>query len=123
MNSVNFKTGNLTQREIEAILNVLPGDLTFVGPDDKIRYFNEPKQRLFSRSPSILGGSVQGCHPEKSVPAVNTVIADLKAGRADVVESRAKVSGRPVSIKYLAVRDEAGAYLGCLEIAQEAGIS
>jgi DUF438 domain-containing protein len=116
---MNLKTGALTQSEIEAILNALPGDLTFVGPDDTIRYFNEPRQRLFSRSAAILGTSVQSCHPEKSVPMVDKVVGDLKTGKADMIESWAEVGGRLASIRYCAVRDQAGAYLGCLEIAQD----
>jgi DUF438 domain-containing protein len=116
---MNFKMGALTQGEIEAILNALPGDLTFVGPDDTIRYFNESKTRLFSRSRTILGTSVQSCHPEKSVPLVNKIIGELKAGKAEAAESWANLDGRLANIRYFAVRDEAGRYLGCLELAQD----
>jgi len=116
---ISLKTGGLTQGEIEAILNALPGDLTFVGPDDTVRYFNEPERRLFSRSHAILGTSVQSCHPEKSVPLVNKIISELKAGKAEAAESWANLDGRLASIRYFAVRDEAGRYLGCLELAQD----
>jgi DUF438 domain-containing protein len=116
---IDLKTGALTQGEIEAMLNALPGDLTFVGPDDTIRYFNEPRMRLFSRSQAILGTSVQSCHPEKSVQLVNKIISELKAGKAEAAQSWANIDGRLASIRYFAVRDEAGSYLGCLELAQD----
>jgi hypothetical protein len=115
---IDLKTGKLTQEEIAAILDSLPGDLTFVGVDDTIRYFNEPRKRLFSRSQAILGTSVQSCHPEKSVPLVNQVLGDLRAGKPES-GFRTKIDGRLVDIRYMAVRDGAGRYLGCLELAQD----
>ncbi|MFZ1947676.1 MAG: PAS domain-containing protein [bacterium] len=102
-----------------AILNAVPGDLTFVGPDDTILYFNEPRHRLFTRTKAILGTSVQSCHPAKSVPAVDKVIADLRSGVKDLVEAWVDLDGRLVNVRYLALRDERGGYLGCLEIAQD----
>jgi DUF438 domain-containing protein len=101
------------------ILDALPGDLTLVGPDDKILYFNEPRQRLFPRSKAILGTSVESCHPAKSVPAVNKVIADLRSGAKDFVEAWIDLDGRLVNVRYCALRDRDGGYLGCLEIAQD----
>jgi len=116
---ISFKTGELSQGEIEAILNTIPGDITFVGKDDMIRYFNEPAKRLFTRNSSIMGTSVQQCHPDKSVASVNQVLEDLKTGRKDIAEFRVGMEGRLISIHYLAVRDGDGEYLGCLEFAQQ----
>lgn len=115
---INLKTGILAPEELAPLLDALPGDLTFVGADDKIRYFNQPAKRLFSRDPAILGTSVQSCHPEKSVPTVNRILDDLKSGKTDVAESRISLDGTPVAISYIAVRDGAGRYLGCLEFAR-----
>ena len=116
---INLKTGSLTQDELAAMLDALPGDLTFAGADDAIRYFNEPAKRLFPRDQAILGTSVQSCHPEKSVPLVNELLADLKTGRKDVVEAWANLGDRLIHIRYFAVRSQAGGYLGCLEFAQD----
>jgi len=116
---IELRTGRVDEQHLEALLNAMPGDLTLVGPDDTIVYFNEPTERLFSRTSSILGTSVQSCHPAKSVPAVNRVIADLKSGAKDLVEAWVDLDGRLVNVRYLALRDQRGGYLGCLEIAQD----
>jgi DUF438 domain-containing protein len=115
---LKLKTGTLAPDEIAPLLDALPGDLTFVGADDSVRYFNRPRKRLFSRGPEILGRSVQSCHPEKSVLLVNQVLADLKSGQTDAAEFRVTIDGSPVAISYLAVRDGSGRYLGCLEFAR-----
>jgi DUF438 domain-containing protein len=101
------------------LLNALPGDVTFVGPDDTILYYNEPRQRLFGRTEAILGTSVQSCHPAKSVPAVDRILRDLKAGSQDTIEFWITLRDRLVWIRYIAARGRAGEYLGCLEIAQD----
>ena len=115
---MDFKTGKLSQVQIEAILNALPGDMTFADADGTIRYYNEPKAQLFSRKEAILGTSVQSCHPEKSIGLVSELLQDLKTGRQDVAESWTRLEGRLIHIRYFAVRDRAGEYLGCLEFVQ-----
>ena len=116
---MDFKTGKLSLDQIESILNGLPGDITFVGSDDAIRYYNEPSPRLFKRDPSIIGKSVQACHPEKSVPLVDQILDDLKSGRKDVGQSWAHLDGRLVSVRYMALRGAGGEYLGCMEFAED----
>ena len=44
---INFELGSLTKEELEALLNALPLDITFVDAEDFIRYFNQPKERFF----------------------------------------------------------------------------
>jgi DUF438 domain-containing protein len=74
---------------------------------------------VFTRSPDILGRTVIDCHPEKSHAAVEQVLQDLKSGESDAAEFVKQVGGRVMHIRYLAARDGAGTYLGCLEVAQD----
>jgi DUF438 domain-containing protein len=116
---MEFETGRLAGPEIEAILNALPGDLTFVGKDDKILYYNQPRAPLFGRTKAILGTSVQSCHPDKSVARVNQVLEVLKSGARDTEESWVDLDGKLVRVRYFAVRSASGEYLGCLEFAED----
>jgi PAS domain S-box-containing protein len=116
---VAFETGNLSKHEIEAIFNILPVDMTFVDANDTVRYFSKAKDRLFPRTKAIIGRKVQQCHPPKSVHIVNRVIDDLKAGRRSSADFWLDMQGKKIYIRYFAVRNEKGEYLGVLEVSQD----
>ena len=116
---VAFETGNLSKHEIEAIFNTLPVDMTFVDENDTVRYFSKAKDRLFPRTKAIIGRKVQQCHPPKSVHIVNRVIDDLKAGKRSSADFWLDTQGKKIYIRYFAVRNEKGEYLGVLEVSQD----
>ncbi len=116
---VNFETGNLFFDEIEAIFNTLPVDITFVDKDDKVCYFSQTKDRIFLRTPAIIGRKVQQCHPEKSLHIVNRILKDFKEGKRDKAQFWINLNGRFILIQYFAVKNKQGTYLGCLEVTQD----
>ena len=67
---VAFDAGALTAEEVNAILNTVPVDMTFVGADNKVKYFSQSKERIFQRPLTIIGREVKHCHPPKSVHIV-----------------------------------------------------
>ncbi len=116
---IEFETGKLSKEEMEAVLNALPVDITFVDKEDTVRYFNQSKERIFTRTKAVIGRKVQQCHPQKSIHIVNQILQAFKSGKRDTAEFWIDVKGRLVHIRYLAVRDKNGAYLGCLEVTQD----
>jgi len=104
---------------LEAIFDALPVEVTFIDDADVVRYYSKGDQRIFKRTPAVIGSKVQDCHPPQSLPRVEQVISDLKSGRRDVAESWTDLQGRKVYIGYFAVRDKTGKYLGVLEVAQD----
>ena len=104
---------------IAAMFEALPVEVSFVDNEDTVRYYNKGDTRIFRRTPSVIGMKVQNCHPQKSVHKVTQVLDDLKAGTRDVAEFWIDLKGRTVFIRYFAVRDGEGAYLGCLECTQD----
>jgi len=116
---VQMPTGSFTLAELIGVFSTLPFDLTFVDADDTVRYFTPGKERIFDRSRAILGRKVQYCHPPKSVHVVNQIVRDFKAGKQDRARFWINLGGRLVYICYYAVRDEAGGYLGTLEVTQD----
>jgi PAS domain S-box-containing protein len=110
---------NLNQRQIAGILESLPVDISFVDENDTVRFWNKHESRVFKRPMSSLGKTVQKCHPPASVDKVNRILSDLKSGRRDSAEFWIDLKGRKVYIRYFAVRDKDGGYLGTLEASQD----
>jgi PAS domain S-box-containing protein len=116
---VSFESGALSVAELEAILNALPVDITFVDKDDRVKYFNQSKERIFPRTRAIIGRRVEQCHPQKSVHIVSRIVEEFRSGRRDVAEFWIDYEGMFVHILYFAVRDRDGQYLGVLEVTQD----
>lgn len=113
-----FGTGDLLPEEIEAILNTLPVDITFVDREDRVRYFNQSEERIFPRTKAVIGRKVQQCHPQQSLHLVESILSDFKDNKRDIAEFWINLKGQLVHIRYFAVRDKNGGYLGCLEVTQ-----
>jgi hypothetical protein len=116
---VVLPTGALSLDQLKAVFATLPVDVTFVDAEDRVRFFSEGEARVFPRPKAILGRLVQHCHPPSSVGAVERILSDFRSGRQDVAEFWIDFKGRFVHIRYFALRDEKGAYLGTLEVTQE----
>jgi uncharacterized protein len=115
---IKMETGILSLKQLELLLNQLPVDLTFIDQDDVVRYFSHGKERIFARTKAVIGRTVQNCHPPRSVHVVEELLADFKAGRKDTEDFWIKFRDKYVYIRYFAVRDENGKYMGTLEFTQ-----
>lgn len=116
---IRFETGLLLPEEISRIFNTLPVDITFVDREGVVKYFSQPKDRIFPRPKTVIGRKVTNCHPPASVHIVERVVDDLKSGRKDVEEFWIKMGEKYVHIRYFAVRDANGEYIGTLEVTQD----
>ncbi len=112
-------TGRLDDKVLEAMLNALPVEISFVDGEDKVRYFNKNGDRIFPRTSSVLGMAVQNCHPKKSLAKVEEILKGFKEGTLDKAEFWINLKGMKVLIRYFPVRDKSGNYLGCLEVSQD----
>lgn len=116
---ITFQTGHLTKKELEAVLDSLPVDITFVDKNEIVKYFNQAKDRIFVRSKAVIGRTVQNCHPQKSVHVVNKIIEELKSGKRESADFWINFQGKLVYIRYLPVRSPDGEFLGILEVSQD----
>lgn len=115
--NIHFNIGHLSKIELECMLNTLPLDITFVDKDDVVKYFNQAKDRIFTRTKSVIGRTVQNCHPPKSVNTVQVLIDDFKSGKRDSEAFWIQMkNGAYVFIEYFAVRNAQQEYLGVLEV-------
>lgn len=117
--AIQLPTGFVTLEQLVAIFKTLPIDLTFVDADDRVAFFTEGPQRVFARSRAIIGRKVQHCHPPRSVDVVDRILSDFREGRQSVAEFWINFHGRFVHIRYFAVRDAEGRYLGTVELTQD----
>ena len=111
--------GQLTPEQIDLLLKNLPVDITFVDEGDRVCYYSDTTDRIFPRSPAIVGRLVQNCHPQKSVHIVNNIIQDFKEKKRDIAEFWIQMDGKFIHIRYFPVYNETGEYKGVIEVSQE----
>ncbi len=117
--SLNLDTGQLTAEQVNLIMTHLPIDISYVNENDEVVYYSASPERIFPRSPGVIGRKVQNCHPPKSVGMVEKILSEFKAGTKSVADFWIQMKGRFILIKYFAVRNASGEYRGCLEVSQD----
>jgi DUF438 domain-containing protein len=117
---IPLSVGALPLDFLDRILKSLPVDVSFVDADDKVMYYSDSPHRVFPRSPGIIGRSVQNCHPPKSVDVVMKILDAFKKKEKDKAEFWIQMNGRFILISYKPIYDDAGTYLGTLEMSWDA---
>ena len=117
-NTIALIGGSLTLEQLDAMLNTMPMEVTFVDHVDINRYFNDG-EKVFKRPTIAIGRDVFSCHPPKVEPIVRGIIDSFRKGERDNVAVWLEKVGRPFYVNYMAVRDKQGNYLGTLELVQD----
>ena len=117
--NIQLHTGGFSAEELLAILNTLPVDMTFVDRNDKVKYFSQSSDRIFQRNRAILNRDVRHCHPPASAHIVDKILDDFKSGQQNRAPFWINMKGKMIHIEYFALRNEAGEYLGTLEVSQD----
>ncbi len=117
---VNFSKGKLRVDQLEALLDTLEIEITYIDENDINSYYNNHNgKKVFKRPVSSLGREVYYCHPPQVEPLVRNLIKEFKAGTRDSLKLVRNIKGTDFAISYYAVRDKAGKYLGVLETVQD----
>lgn len=117
-NTIALIGGSLTVDQLNAMLNTMPMEVTFVDHEDINRYFNDG-EKVFKRPTTAIGRDVFSCHPPKIEPIVRGIIDSFRKGERDNVAVWLEKVGRPFYVNYMAVRDQNNNYLGTLELVQD----
>lgn len=117
-NTIALIGGSLTLEQLDAMLNTMPMEITFVDHVDINRYFNDG-EKVFKRPTTAIGRDVFSCHPPKVEPIVRGIIKSFRNGERDNVAVWLEKVGRPFYVNYMAVRDQNNNYLGTLELVQD----
>ena len=117
-NTIALIGGSLTLEQLDAMLNTMPMEITFVDHVDINRYFNDG-EKVFKRPTTAIGRDVFSCHPPKVEPIVRGIIESFRNGERDNVAVWLEKVGRSFYVNYMAVRDQNNNYLGTLELVQD----
>ncbi len=117
-NEIIMPGGHMTVKQLTAMLNAIPLEITFVDAENKNRFFNEgPK--FFKRPGMAIDREVFSCHPPKVEEQVRRIIEEFRKGTRDEVLVFTQKKGRDMLVSYRAVRDEKQQYLGTVELVQD----
>ena len=116
--AIYFEEGYLTPTQINLIFKYLPIDITYVDENDKVIFYNNGDERIFPRSPGIIGREVKFCHPPKSVDNVLKILEEFKQGSKDNAEFWINFKDSFIHIRFFAIRDKNKNYKGVMEITQ-----
>lgn len=116
---IPLDVGSLTGKQLNMMLKVLPLDISYVDENDRVLYYSQGKERMFPRSPGIIGRTVQNCHPPKSAHIVQKIINSFRNKEKDEAEFYFTMNGRFLHIRYFPVYDENGEYKGVIEAGQD----
>jgi DUF438 domain-containing protein len=105
----------LSKDQIEAILDALPIEFIFVDEKDRLQYYNKGEKRTRKGPDDILGRDIRQCHKAESLPRTDEMLSGFRSGERDEDEFWVEGLGTRLLNRFLAVRDESGRYLGCLE--------
>ena len=117
-NTIALIGGSMTLDQLDAMLNTMPMEVTFVDHEDINRYFNDG-EKVFKRPTTAIGRDVYSCHPPKVEPIVRGIIDSFRKGDRDNVAVWLEKQGRPFYVNYMAVRDQNNNYIGTLELVQD----
>lgn len=117
--SFKLDVGKLTGEQINLMLKNLPMDITFVDENDRVRYYSGGKERIFPRSPAVIGREVKNCHPPKSVHIVEKILQSFKKKEKTEAEFWLTLKNRFIHIRYFPLYDDKGEYRGVIEMSQD----
>lgn len=110
----------LSYKQLDAIMEAMPFEVTFVDASDSVAYFNRlDKEKIFPRTRSVIGRQVEKCHPEKSVGTVKEIVTGFKEKTLDKAEFWIDFKNDKILIRYFPVYGDDGEYMGVLEVTQE----
>jgi len=115
---MDSETGRLADAEIEALLNALPGDITFVGKDDTILYYNRSLDPLFGAPARSSAPAFRAATPRRASPASSrcSTASSPGPGRRRVLGGSRRQAGSDMLFRRA---QRSGEYLGCLEFADD----
>ncbi len=109
-----WQRGTLSPEQTGLVLRDLPIDVSFADEDDVLVYWSGPTYKTCDSR--YIGRDVRDCHPEHTLDCLEEILSAFKAGTRDVAEGWELDGARFKYTRYKAVRDDAGAYKGILEV-------
>lgn len=111
------QAGALDPGLMKLVIEHLPVQVSVADERDVLVYWHGP---LFADCEARwIGRHVNDCHAPSSRPLIDRMIAEFRAGRRDEAVFRRLEDERLVLVRYVALRDDDGAYRGIMETMQD----
>ena len=106
--------GKMPEELMDAVLETIPLYIIVVDAEDIVVGWNKPGSVDIAEN--ILGTDVKNCHPPNILPMVEQMFSEMKSGKRETATfwHMDKEKGMKL-IRYYALRNKDGKYLGCLE--------
>ncbi len=117
--AAHYDEGYMTIEQVNLLFRTLPLDLTYVDENDKVIFYNRGEERVFPRSPGIIGREVKFCHPPKSIDTVLKILEEFRKGTKNEASFWINFKDKLIYIRYFAVRDSNKKYKGVIEMSQD----
>ncbi len=116
---LDMNTGRLTLEQLNLMLTNLPVEISFIDKNDEVMYYSNHQERIFPRSPGVIGRNVKNCHPPKSQHIVLKILAAFRKKEKTKAEFWITLQDKLLYIRYFAIRNAMGEYEGTLEVTQD----
>jgi DUF438 domain-containing protein len=105
--------GELTKAQVGLLFAHMTVGFSVADEENVVRFW--AGDAFSTCSPKLIGRSLSDCHPKRVHAAIESLLADLKSGKKDQVDTIEHGDSGSERIIYTALRDADGTYRGVLE--------
>ncbi|WP_347283796.1 PAS domain-containing protein [Lactobacillus taiwanensis] len=118
MKDIKLQGGHLSLDQLNAIFRTIPQEMDVLDENDRVVWSSMNKYRLFKRTEKDIGKTVFEVHPGHSQKHVKEVLNQMHTGSRSTISIMITKDNQPVNISFYSLHNEAGKYIGCIEVTQ-----
>lgn len=118
MEDIKLQGGHLSLDQLNAIFRTIPQEMDVLDENDRVVWSSMNKHRLFKRTEKDIGKTVFEVHPGHSQKHVKEVLKQMHTGSRSTISIMITKNNQPVNISFYSLHNEAGKYIGCIEVTQ-----
>ena len=115
---IRLKGGHLNLEMLNAIFETIPQEFDVLDENDIVVWSSMNKNRLFKRTEDDIGKTVYEVHPGHSQGRVKQVLEQMHDDKRGSLSLVVNHDHRPISISFYDLHNDAGKYIGCIEVTQ-----
>ena len=118
MKDIKLQGGHLSLDQLNAIFRTIPQEMDVLDENDRVVWSSMNKHRLFKRTEKDIGKTVFEVHHGHSQKHVKEVLNQMHTGSRSTISIMITKDNQPVNISFYSLYNEAGKYIGCIEVTQ-----
>lgn len=117
-NNIKLDGGHLSIDQLNAIFHTIPQEMDVLDENDVVVWSSMNDHRLFKRTVNDIGKTVYQVHPGHSQNHVKAVLKQMHDNKRDSLSIMITKDKKPVNISFYSLHNDAGKYIGCIEVTQ-----